>query len=302
MNKIEIQVLNNPTENDFRKKYLEKGIPVVIEGNADYLKQFKWDFSYLSANMGDHKVNVYDWGDSGPTIDDNFIIKRMPLKAALKRCKEVKSTKTQQFAICQFPIEYLPSLKSDYGRAQYLTRSDELDQLPGLFAEQRRIAIFVSFFRGMHWHNGRHAIAQLVEGKKKFILYSPEDTKYLYPKKFISSPKSWFDETEAVFCSEIPFEQGIENVDHERFNKFKKATPYEVILEPGQTLFIPTHWWHYTYAYEPTVLITEFWDANLKHWGFPNGYRSFIMKPYRKYLFNKAIKFKQFTRRASRLK
>jgi Cupin-like domain len=33
--------------------------------------------------------------------------------------------------------------------------------------------------------------------------------------------------------------------DYEKFPALEKATGYETILQHGETLFIPTMWWHY---------------------------------------------------------
>ncbi|MFB6453973.1 cupin-like domain-containing protein [Chitinophaga sp. Hz27] len=292
-----IDRIHRPTQEEFRKKYLDLGKPVLITGVNEELEQFKWNFDYLSGNLGEKKINVYDWGGNGPTIEDEFLIKKMELAKALSLCRSVDKTENQRFSICQLALDFLPELYNIYQTPDFLKDSDRLDHLPWLWRERRRIAMFISFFRGMHWHNGRHAIAQQITGSKRFILYDPKDTKYLYPKTFMEEPLSWFDERESVFCSQMPFEQGIENIDLSKFPRFKNATPYEIELKAGEILFIPSHWWHYTHACEPCVLITEFWDASLKDWGYPIAYRSLFMKPYRKFLFNKVVKLKKFSRK-----
>jgi len=297
MGSFQIDVIEDPSEEMFRDNYLNKSKPVVLRGLAGKLKQFQWNFDYLTKKVGHREVSVYDWGEEGPTINDNFVITQMELGKALELCQQVNHTQNQRYSICQLSLDFLPELNEEYTEPGYLQSSDKLDSLPWLLSEDRRRALFISFFRGMHWHNGRHAIAQQITGSKKFFLYDPKDTRYLYPKRFRDAPMSWFDETEAVFCSNIPFEAGIENVNHDEFPLFKKATPYEVELKAGDTLFIPSHWWHYTHASEPCVLITEFWDASLRDWGFPIAYRSYLMKPYRKFLYRRLLKFKTFSRK-----
>ncbi|KIO77845.1 hypothetical protein TH53_06820 [Pedobacter lusitanus] len=297
MEPMTIDRIHRPTEEEFRTKYLNLGKPVLITGVNEDLPQFKWNFDFLSKELGTSKINVYDWGETGPTIQDDFLIKKMELAKALALCCEVDKTENQRFSICQLALDFLPELYDSYMTPEFLKNSDKLDNLSWFFKERRRIAMFISFFRGMHWHNGRHAIAQQVTGSKRFVLYDPKDTPYLYPKTFLESPLSWFDERESVFCSQMPFEDGIENIDHDKFPMFKKAVPYEIELKAGEILFIPSHWWHYTHACEPCVLITEFWDASLKDWGFPIAYRSLFMKPYRKFLYSKVVKLKKFNRK-----
>jgi hypothetical protein len=295
---VKIARIDYPTEDLFRREYLKRGIPVVITKSDKNPRQFDWDFDYLTDVVGETKVNVYDWGDRGPSVDDDFKIIKMQLAKALELCRGVSSTEDQRYALCQLPIEQLGDLIKHYQLPAYLENSDHLDKLPRVLSEQRRIALFISFFRGMHWHNGRHAIAQQITGSKKFYLFDPKESDCLYPKGFWQSPISWFDQTEAVFCSEVPFEDGLSNIDFSKYPKLKNVTPYEVELQAGETLFIPSHWWHYTNANEPCVLITHFWDAAISEWGFPIAKRSFLMKPYRKYLYRSLMNKKGFTRQA----
>jgi hypothetical protein len=291
-----IDRIENPTESFFRENYLEKGRPVVIVNTENQPSQLTWDFERLVEYAGHCKIPVYDWGEKGPTVHDEFVITHMPLREAVGFARQVVSPETQRYSVCQLSLSQVPPLRERYRVPAVLEHSDELDRLPWPFRETRRRALFLSFFRGMHWHNAREVIAQVAAGRKRFVLFSPEDSRYLYPRKFLADPLAWFDETEAVFCSEVPFEDGIENIDHDRFPLFRKATPIEVELGPGDSLFIPTHWWHYTYALEPCVLIADFWDAPLRRWGWPIAWRSLIMKPYRKYLYRQLLKLKKFSR------
>jgi Cupin-like domain len=288
--------IENPSEEFFRQNYVEKGLPVVIANAKPRSAQWDWNFSNLGRLAGDCLIPVYDWGGEGPTVQDNFLIKQMKLREAIKQATSVTKTSEQRFAVCQLPIEALPPLAEAYQVPPFLKNATKIDRLPMPFRESPRCALFISFFRGIHFHNGREAVAQLLTGSKKFTLYHPKDSRYLYPRKLIGSGLSWFDETEAVFCSEIPFEQGVEAIDRKKFPLFERATPFEVELKAGESLYIPSHWWHFTHAHEPSAVIVEFWDAPLRRWGYPIAWRSLIMKPYRKYLYWQLLKLKTFSR------
>ena len=292
-----IDRINNPTEEFFRKNYLEQSRPVIITNLDPKPAQCKWDFDYMSRVAGDCMVPVYDWGEEGPTIEDKFIIRQMKLSQAIEYARTVTHAKTQRYSVCQMPLELLPELNAEYEQINVIRSSEKLDKLPFGFREQRRRALFISFFRGIHWHNGRDAISQMCCGRKKFTLYSPKDSKYLYPRQLLKSGLSWWDETEAVFCSEIPFENGVENIDRKRFPLYERATPIEVELQAGEALYIPSHWWHFTTAVEPCVLMVEFWDAPFRRWGFPIARRSMLMKPYRRFFYYRLIRLKKFARR-----
>lgn len=35
----------------------------------------------------------------------------------------------------------------------------------------------------------------------------------------------------------------------------QKARPYTVILEPGQVLYVPRHWWHFVESLEDSISV-----------------------------------------------
>jgi Cupin-like domain len=293
----EIDRIGMPSREAFLNNYVRAGRPVVISRGASGLPQISWDFDHLGQVVGDEVVPVYDWGPKGPTIDDDFVITKMKFADAVSLTRVVSKTAEQRYSVCQLPIERVGRLAQEYESPPWLAGLDGLD-LPLLpFREPSRRALFISFHRGIHWHNGREAVAQLLTGRKQFVLFSPKDTPYLYPRKLADWGLAWFDETEAVFCSEIPFEQGLDGIDRSRFPLFDQATPLQAELGPGDCLYIPTHWWHFTTAVDPCVVAVEFWDAPLRRWGYPIARRSLIMKPYRKYLYRRVLRLKKFSRK-----
>lgn len=297
---LPIERIVDPDPDHFRREYLEKSRPVVISLSAEKRPpQMQWNFASLIEMVRGLSVPVYDWGKNGPTVDDQFTIEKLPFDQALGYTQGVDRPENQRYSICQLPIDDYPPLNEDYRLPDFLAKAEpDRGALPGFMDESPRDALFVSFFRGIHFHNGREALAQVAHGHKRFVLFSPNETPYLYAKKFWSNPIAWFDETEAVFCSDIPFERGLD-VDLERFPKFAKAQPYVVDVRAGDMLFIPTHWWHFTVASTPSVVVVRFWDSPLRRWAFPLAWRSVLMKPYRKYLFRRLRRMKLFTRTKS---
>ena len=88
-------------------------------------------------------------------------------------------------------------------------------------------------------------IAQL-SGSKDFILYSPDDTPFLYPNP------------------ENPLVSMISDFDNPDFNQFpelKNATQYRVQLKAGELLYNPG-WWHTTVTLETSItLIMAYWNG-----------------------------------------
>ena len=82
-----------------------------------------------------------------------------------------------------------------------------------------------------------HTQITQVYGSKDFIMYPPEQTKYMYP--FKDNPK----------FSQVNFL----DPDYNKLPLFKQAQPIEFTLQEGETLLFPSGWWHTTKITEPCI-------------------------------------------------
>jgi ribosomal protein L16 Arg81 hydroxylase len=81
---------------------------------------------------------------------------------------------------------------------------------------------------------GTHAwLAELV-GRKRWILFSPDQRELLYDYK-VKPDKP----------------------DFERFPLFRKAKPLEATIGPGDIIFVPGGWPHYVISLDPTISLTH---------------------------------------------
>ncbi|XP_054828373.1 HSPB1-associated protein 1 isoform X2 [Eublepharis macularius] len=85
---------------------------------------------------------------------------------------------------------------------------------------------------------GCNLVLQL-QGRKRWHLYPPEDSSFLYPTRIPYEESSVFSKVNVV------------NPDLKLFPQFKKAQAHTVTLNPGQILFVPRHWWHYVESLDP---------------------------------------------------
>ena len=86
---------------------------------------------------------------------------------------------------------------------------------------------------GLHYDFLRsHAYLAQVIGKKRCVLFSPEDSGALY---------------KGMVDPDAP--------DFEKFPLFRNAVPYECTLEPGELLFMPSRWWHHAVALEKSITV-----------------------------------------------
>lgn len=105
----------------------------------------------------------------------------------------------------------------------------------------------VLHYDGLH----THAWLMQIHGIKRYVVYPPDQAPYVYPRTGVESNKS-----------SIP---DLENVDLQRFPLFAKATPTVFDLHPGETLFVPSGWWHTVKILSPSITISVN-AANRPNW------------------------------------
>jgi hypothetical protein len=94
---------------------------------------------------------------------------------------------------------------------------------------------------------GMDGLIVQLHGSKEFILYSSEDSAYLYPS--IDNP----------LVSTIP---DFTNPDFNKFPELAKATQYRFQLKAGEILYNP-RWWHTTTTLETSItIIMAYWHKD----------------------------------------
>jgi hypothetical protein len=100
-----------------------------------------------------------------------------------------------------------------------------------------------SGFPVMHFDGDEsHAAITEIFGDKEFILYAPEDSKYLYPSKKRDNHSDVDDPVE---------------MDLERFPLLARATQYKTVLKPGDTIYVPAGWWHTARVLSPSISVCQ---------------------------------------------
>jgi hypothetical protein len=89
---------------------------------------------------------------------------------------------------------------------------------------------------------GLYAIVTQVYGRKQFIVYPPEDARYMYP----DPEHPWMSTIEHYW-----------NPDFNKYPDFAKARPVTDVIHPGETIFVPKGYWHTAKSLEPTISIAQ---------------------------------------------
>ncbi len=90
-------------------------------------------------------------------------------------------------------------------------------------------------------HRDRHRthawLAQLV-GRKKWTLFPPDQYALVHTKNFEVGGQPWVN---------------IANPDLEQFPDYKRATPIEFVMHPGEFVFLPSGWLHQVTSLDATI-------------------------------------------------
>lgn len=110
-------------------------------------------------------------------------------------------------------------------------------------------------------------IGCVVAGRRRFTLFPPDQVRNLYPGPFeltpAGTPVSMVD---------------IHNPDLGRFPRFAEAAAHAevAVLEPGDAIYIPFHWWHAVDSLDPVNLFINYW-WNPAPPGLANPYEAMLL-------------------------
>ncbi|CAN5118099.1 hypothetical protein BH20BAC1_BH20BAC1_13440 [soil metagenome] len=211
----------------FKKNYYEPKIPLVITGlSKDWAAYQKWDWDYFKSVLGDKKVGLYNnvKSDASTTINE---------------ADDYKTFGDYIDMIRQGPAGWRIFLFNIFSHAPQLTRDFTWpEHLMGGFVKK-----FPMLFTGgqtsiTHMHfdiDLSHILHTQFIGKKKVLLFRYEEQYKLYRKPF--------EVLSLVDFSNYNMAPG--QPDYEKFPALKHAEGYELILDHGDTLFMPAGFWHH---------------------------------------------------------
>jgi hypothetical protein len=112
-------------------------------------------------------------------------------------------------------------------------------------------------------HDRDHNLACVIAGRRRFVLFPPEQVANLYIGPIDNPPPLSIVDLEAP--------------DFLRFPRFAQAlaTAQSTELGPGDALFIPRHWWHHVTSRDPyNAMVNYWWGSHAQ--GLDNPYDCFL--------------------------
>jgi len=251
-----IERIEKPSEETFERLYLDRRKPVIIEGAArKWHAPSTWAIDYLKAKVGQKQVRV-TYSPGGVYKKANY--QTMRVADFLDLITSEQEGRENYYVTGTILEKAFPELAGDVKRPKFVDKKTNAGM--SLFLGRDSIT-------DCHFHPDEENVLVQIVGKKRVVMFSPEDFAPLYPKSFLANHYNW---------SRISFDHP---PDFKQFPKFKKALVYEALLEPGDMLFIPVHWWHAVYGPDLSISGAFFWQSTLKRYHFPGpGLRCCLQK------------------------
>ncbi len=216
----------------FLKEYLKPQQPVVMENlSEDWPAKEKWDLEYFRKNAGDVIVPLYDGQPAKGNQKSHKPARRIKMSEYIDI---LKSGPTDLRMFFFNLLQNCPDLLKDFKYPEIGVKF--FKKLPVLFVGGEGAKVLMHY--DMDLANNFHFN---FAGTKKFILYPPSETKYLYKVPYSIVSMETID---------------MDNPDFTKYPALAKAHGFEVILEHGDTLFIPSKWWHFVKYETPCLSLT----------------------------------------------
>ncbi len=235
-----IDVVEDISKEEFREKYLLPRKPVVIRNMAKNWPAYqKWTMEYMKEVVGDVEVPLYDSSKADPSAPINASAAKMKFGDYI----DLIQREPTDLRIFLFdPIKSAPKLLEDYISPKKLM-GGFLDKFPNMFFGGKGSVTFLHYDIDM-----AHIFHTHFNGRKHILLFDYKWKDRLYKIPYATYALEDFD---------------IANPDFEKFPALNGIEGVECFLEHGDTLFMPTGWWHWMKYLDGSFSISlRAWDKS----------------------------------------
>jgi len=230
---------------DFRTEFYAQNLPVKLVDMLDHWPAMaKWSLDYLRDHYGNERVEVTASRDGDPRYEINLEQHRRSMLFAEFIARIEAGTGNDVYLVANNRFFEKPGMSA---------LLDDLGDLPGYIKRDDRAAQTYLWLgpsgtvTPLH-HDVMNVLFCQIRGRKRVLLIPPDETPWLY--------------NEVAVYSEVV----LERADLRRFPLFGHVAPVEVIVNPGEILFIPVGWWHHVRSLDTSI------SVSFTNFEFPNRY------------------------------
>lgn len=224
----EVDVVDDISGDDFKKNYYQAQKPLIIKNLAKQWPAYKkWNWDYFKQLVGTHKVGLYNNVKSDAYTPINTADDYKTFGEYIDMIKAGPAA----WRIFLFNIfDHAPDLINDFTWPEDLMKG-YVKKYPMLFTGGQTSITHMHFDIDVS-----HILHTQFMGKKRVLLFPNKEQHKLYRKPF-----------EVLSMVDFSNYYDAENskVDYDKFPALKEANGYEVILDHGDTLFMPAGFWHH---------------------------------------------------------
>ena len=222
-----------PPRDEFVERYVRGCRPLVITDLAqDWPAMRRWSPADLKQRFGHLDVEIQAERSTDPRFEEN--------KLAHRRVARLAEFVDQVLAGGPTNDYYMTANNEALRRPEFAPLLADIGRLP-LVCDPAQLAAHSSFWFGpagtvtpLH-HDTLMLFHTQVVGRKRWRFISPLQIAHLYNYNNVFSPID------------------LDRPDLHRYPDFAKAQVLEVIVEPGETVFLPLGWWHQVRALDVSL-------------------------------------------------
>ncbi len=218
------------------ERYYAANRPVILTGlMEDWPALSRWNPGYFKETCGDAIVEIMSGRNRDPRYEINCLAHRTEVRFGDYADMVTAGGESNDV--------YLVANNGFFGRPEMQPLYDDIRCFPE-HLDPERTAGQVHFWFGpagtvtpLH-HDVMNIFMAQVFGRKRVLLISPDQTHRVYNEVGVFSD---------VDC---------DNPDFQRHPLFRDVTSMQVVLEPGEVLFLPVGWWHHVKSLDVSVTVT----------------------------------------------
>jgi hypothetical protein len=244
--------IHNPSQQEFLNLW-KQGQAFIISGVANQWDAYKkWSNEYLTNHCGSNLVPVEAYNESffkdyNYARSDSYKITQMEFKDYVEVCNGKNQNENTSYYMAQVDFnKYFTEIHQDVKNPQFFTKKPKVVYLFFGFSKKKSTSTTYLHFDDVH-----NIFAQ-IRGRKKFILFPPKNYLSFYPPLEDNRYSPTFSKVNPA------------KEDLKSYPKFPWQDKIEIILEPGEILYIPPLWWHHVTALEENISLTFWYSPSIK--------------------------------------